>query len=100
MTGSGTERQVGEAPTVHRWTVSIDITETRDAVTARARLRTGDTDRLTGSGSSRLDAVDRAVPEIGAELAAARALADLGRALFREAGFDLEAFLDTAVRRT
>jgi hypothetical protein len=100
MSGSGTDTRRDGIPTVHRWTVVIDITEGSDAVTARARLRTGDTDRLTGSGSSRLDAVDRAVPEIGAELAAARALAELGRALFREAGSDLEAFLDTAVRRT
>jgi hypothetical protein len=90
----GTDRP----PTVRQWTVRIDITETADAVTARARLRTEDTDRLVGSGSSRLDRLDHEVPEIGAEMAAARALTDLGRQLFREAGFDLEAFLGSVVR--
>lgn len=93
------DRPAAPAPAVHRWTVAVDITVTEDVVTACARLRTEDTDRLVGRGAARLDAVDRHVPEIGAEMAAARALTDLGRKLFREAGFDLEAFLETATRR-
>jgi hypothetical protein len=74
-----------------RWTVVIDIDEHDGETRAVARLHTRDTDRLVGVGLARLNPADRDVPEIGDELAAARALSELGHHLLSAAADDIEA---------
>ncbi|TMS00314.1 DUF1876 domain-containing protein [Nonomuraea basaltis] len=59
-----------------QWTVQIYLTEDGDNTRARAVLTTRDSAGLAGSGRARIPS-DPAVPEIGDELAASRALADL-----------------------
>jgi hypothetical protein len=74
-----------------KWRVEIDIDE-RDGFThAEARLGAMDTDRLCGVGRARLNPMDPDVPEIGDELAAARALADLSHQLMQTARRDVKA---------
>lgn len=75
---------------VETWTVSIDIGEHDGHTRAVARLRTRDTELVTGVGFARLAPTDQDVPEIGAEIAAARALADLSRHLLGVATEDVE----------
>ena len=73
-----------------QWTVTIDIDEHDGHTRAVARLLTRDTERLTGVGLARLDPADRDVPEIGDEIAVARALSDLSHRLLRAATEDVE----------
>jgi hypothetical protein len=73
-----------------RWTVVIDIDEHDGRTRAVARLHTRDTDKLIGVGLARLNPADRDVPEIGDELAAARALSELGHHLLSAAAEDIE----------
>lgn len=61
-----------------QWSVQIYITEHGDETHARAVLTTRDTSNVAGTGVARRTSAD-AVPEIGDELAAGRALEDLGR---------------------
>ena len=75
---------------IKQWTVTIEIDEHDGHTRAVARLLTRDTDRLTGVGLARLDPADRDVPEIGDEIAAARALSDLGHRLLQAATEDVE----------
>ena len=73
-----------------QWTVTIDIGEHDGHTRAVARLRARDTDSLVGTGFARLNPADRDVPEIGDEIAVARALADLSRRLLGVATDDVE----------
>lgn len=74
-----------------QWTMTLFIDE-RDAEThASAHLHTGDNE-LTGHGVARRNPRDTDVPEIGDELAAARALSDLANVLFQATVGDIEAF--------
>lgn len=73
-----------------RWTVTIDIDEHQGRTRATARLHTRGTDHLTGVGLARLNPEDRDVPEIGDELAAARALSELSHRLLDAAAEDIE----------
>jgi len=76
------------------WTVELLLSERDGATHAEARLLSGLPTPLTATGDARLsphDPVD--VPEIGYELAAARALTRLGEALLRTAGADVDALL-------
>jgi hypothetical protein len=73
-----------------RWTVVIDIDEHEGKTRAVARLHTRDTDNLAGVGLARRRPADRDVPEIGDELAAARALSELGHHLLSAAADDIE----------
>jgi len=75
---------------VKQWTVTIDIDEHDGHTRAIARLHDRDTERLTGVGLARLDPADRDVPEIGDEIAAARALSDLSHRLLATATEDVE----------
>ena len=75
---------------VKQWTVTIDIDEHEGHTRAVARLHDRDTERLTGVGLARLDPADRDVPEIGDEIAAARALSDLSHRLLQSATEDVE----------
>ena len=77
--------------TAKRWKVEIDIDEREGRTRARARLVNRDGDHLVGVGLARLDPRDADVPEIGDELAAARALSDLAHRLLDAAAGDVEA---------
>jgi hypothetical protein len=72
------------------WTVRIDIGEHDGRTRAVAHLQTLDTDALVGVGFARLNPTDPDVPEIGDEIAVARALSDLGHRLLHTATGDLE----------
>ena len=77
-------------PVAERWTVSIDVDEFDACTRAHARLHTRDSDKLVGTGEARLNPTDREVPEIGDELAAARALRDLADRLLDTGRADVE----------
>jgi hypothetical protein len=74
-----------------RWTVDIFIGEHSGNTYAEARLHTGDDTHLVGTGNAKLNPADEDIPEIGDELAAARALSDLGHQLLLTAAADIEA---------
>jgi len=84
--------------TTDRWSVDIYLEETDGETHAEARLAARDTDGLRGRGTARCNPVDWDVPEIGAELAAARALSDLAHRLFDAAAADIEAVTHERVR--
>jgi hypothetical protein len=75
---------------VKTWTVQIEIDEHEDRTRAVARLHIGDTENLVGVGLARLNPADRDVPEIGDELATARALSELSHRLLDAAAQDIE----------
>jgi hypothetical protein len=72
-----------------RWIVVITIDEHDGNTKAVAHLRTRDSDRLVGVGLARCNPADNDVPEIGDELAVARALIDLGNRLLSAAASDI-----------
>ena len=72
------------------WRVDIFIGESDEKTHAEARLLPGAEVSLTGRGVARLNPTDRGVPEIGDELAVARALADLAGRLRSAADDDIE----------
>ncbi|WP_037161730.1 DUF1876 domain-containing protein [Rhodococcoides fascians] len=74
----------------HDWSVSVKIDEHEDKTRATARLLTRDDTHLVGHGLARKNPSDTAVPEIGDELAAARALSDLAHQLIERAADDIE----------
>lgn len=76
---------------VKRWSVDIFIDEHESMTYAEARLHTDDDTDLVGVGNARLNPADEEVPEIGDELAAARALTDLGHQLLLTARADIAA---------
>jgi len=80
---------------VDTWTVTVTIGEHDGHTRAVAHLQTRDTgrsgaQRLTGVGFARLAPTDLDVPEVGAEIAVARALAELSRSLLHVATEDVE----------
>lgn len=77
--------------TTKTWHVDIFIGEHEGRTHAEARLRPGEKVTMTGTGTARLNPADRDVPEIGDELAAARALSDLAHRLLHAAAEDIEA---------
>jgi hypothetical protein len=74
------------------WNVDIYISEHEDEgrTHAEARLHTRDKTDVRGTGEAKRNPHDLDVPEIGDELAAARALADLSRKLREAAASDIE----------
>ena len=72
------------------WSVDIFISERDGRTHAEARLHTADATHLVGTGAARLNPKDRDVPEIGGELATARALSDLAHRLLDVAADDIE----------
>jgi len=87
-------------PVSKSWSVQIDLGEHDGMTRAVARLHTGDRASLTGTGAARLNPADRDVPEIGDELAAARALSELAHALLEAAADDISNVLDEPVDLT
>lgn len=77
--------------TAKEWSVTVFISEHGGSTRAEARLDTGAGTRLTGTGVARLSPKDTDVPEIGDEVAASRALADLAQRLLHTAEDDAEA---------
>lgn len=72
------------------WTIDIDIDEHDERTRARARLHNRDETGLVGVGLAHLNPADANVPEIGDELAVARALADLAHQLLEATASDIE----------
>jgi hypothetical protein len=89
-----------ELPASKTWSVQIDIGEHEGTTRATAHLRTGDKTSLTGTGSARRNPADPNVPEIGDELATARALSQLAHALLDAAADDIAGVLDSPVELT
>lgn len=72
-----------------KWQVGLYLTEDEGATTARVVLDTATT-QFTGYGDAYKNPADPDVPEIGDELAAGRALDDLGRQLMDVARRDVD----------
>ncbi len=87
--------------TAKKWTVDIYVDEHPDTrrTHAEARLHTGDPTDVRGVGTSSRNPRDPEVPEIGDELAVARALADLADKLHAAAAGDIEAVKDARSSR-
>jgi hypothetical protein len=84
------------------WTVAITINEHEDErrTHAEAVLHTDARPRLQGTGDAHRRPSDREIPEIGAELATARALADLASRLLDVTAGDIEQFTHRPVHLT
>ncbi|MCM1972950.1 MULTISPECIES: DUF1876 domain-containing protein [unclassified Streptomyces] len=72
------------------WKTHVYLFEQEHTTKVRVELDTGTT-RLTGHGTARCNPTDKDVPEIGDELAAARALENLAMQLKRTAYTDMAA---------
>ena len=72
-----------------QWSVELYISEDGTDTLARAVLSTGGEKKTVGYGRARRNPADREVPEIGEELAAGRALADLADRLRGVASEDI-----------
>ncbi|MEU4674932.1 DUF1876 domain-containing protein [Amycolatopsis sp. NPDC023774] len=81
-----------------QWHVDLFLSEEGGCTHARARLSTGAATNLEAVGSARLNPSDRDVPEIGDELAAARALSELAHRLLDVAAGDIEGVTHESVR--
>ena len=80
--------------TTKRWNVEIFIDEQQEEglTHAEARLHADDDTHLHGHGHAKRNPSDRSVPQIGDELAVARALSDLAHRLLQTAAEDIEQF--------
>lgn len=72
------------------WTVQVHLDEQGDDTFADAVLTTESPGELHGRGTSRRNPSDEASPQIGDELAAARALSGLAHELLSAAAGDIE----------
>jgi len=93
VSGSGAPGPVPDTPVtmhVRRWQVTVFLTEEDGHTSARAVLDAG-AQVVTGVGEAQRGPDDDEVPEIGDELAAGRALIDLGRRLVSVTEADIEA---------
>lgn len=80
------------APTATTWWVEVFLGETDGVASASARLHTRGRSTLAGRGTASVDLDDSEdVPEVGYELATARALVQLARHLFETAAEDISA---------
>lgn len=78
------------APTAKEWRLHLYLSEEGMATKAKVVLETGDK-VLDGRAEAHRNPHDPSVPEIGDELAAGRALADLGQQLIHLAAIDVGA---------
>lgn len=76
-------------PTVNTWWVEVLVGEADGLSTATAILHTRDRTRMNAHGTARLNPVDTDIPEIGYELATARALSHLAHRLLEAAADDI-----------
>ncbi|HET6502893.1 MAG TPA: dsRBD fold-containing protein [Amycolatopsis sp.] len=72
-----------------KWTVEIDVDDAEEGTRARVRLTDGAGNSFTGIGLARGDLHALDVPQITAELAVARALADLTEELLSAVAADV-----------
>jgi len=82
------------------WTVAVELTEIDGRTHATAVLHGGTSYEVRGEGSARKAAADVDVPEIGDELATARALVDLSHHLMEVAAADIEGMTRLPARIT
>ncbi|MCU7731083.1 DUF1876 domain-containing protein [Actinoplanes sp. KI2] len=84
------------------WTVQVNITEDelKRTTHAAAILHTDARSPVRGEGHARRRTTDTEVPEIGDELATARALADLAYHLLDVTAADIEQFTHQPARLT
>jgi hypothetical protein len=80
---------MSQTPTATTWWVEVFLGENEGRSEAHARLHTHDRPSLSATGTARLNPRDRDVPEIGYELATARALAHLAHQLLESAADDI-----------
>ena len=87
---------------IRKWTVEVNITEDEQArrTHAAAILHTDARQPVRGEGEARRRPTDTDVPEIGDELATARALADLAYKLLDVTVGDIEQFTHQPARLT
>jgi hypothetical protein len=79
------------AANTYHWTVSLDMREDVDHCEVTAHLST--TDRgFVGTGRSRRNPADPLVPQVGEQLATARALHELANHLVEDAWAMIETF--------
>jgi hypothetical protein len=81
-----------------RWRVEVFVGELDGHTYAEARLHTELGDNMLGVGRARLNPSDYDIPEIGDEIAVARALTDLGHRLLITAAQDVEQVTNEPVR--
>lgn len=74
-----------------KWEIDIFLDEHEGRTRAEARLRTRDATQLKGVGYATRHPKDPEVPEIGAELAVARALSELAHELLMATADDIAA---------
>ncbi len=77
--------------TALHWDVRLELRQDEDHCEVTAHLDAGDRS-LAGVGRSRKNPIDPAVPQIGEELATARALQDLASHLTEDAWMMIEKF--------
>jgi hypothetical protein len=88
---TGTANVARAAPHVKNWSVDLYLFEQGDATTAHAVLHTNARTRLDSQGEAHRNPRDEDVPEIGDEVAAARALRRLADRLLGVASDDIQA---------
>ncbi|HSF26561.1 MAG TPA: dsRBD fold-containing protein [Actinomycetes bacterium] len=88
-TGVPTPRTEAEQGPVLRWTVDVQVSETGDDTTARVVLRQDTATQLEARGRAHRNPSDDLVPQIGAEVAVARALRRLADQLLSVAASDI-----------
>lgn len=71
------------------WNVQVDLDEHEDMTRATARLEADGEEVRTATGTAYLNPSDLNVPEIGDELATARALEQLAHDLLRDASVEV-----------
>lgn len=84
--------------TTKSWTVQVTIEEQGDDTYVDAVLVAENKTEIRGHGVSRRNPNDDASPQIGDELAAARAFSDLSHQLLSAAASDIEASTHRRVR--
>ena len=72
-----------------QWSITVDIDEEENNTVANVSVRTPAGVEVTGVGRSHRNPADPSVPEIGDELAVARALGNLSERLLHRAERDI-----------
>ncbi len=90
-TGAGTAEGGRGSAHVREWTIRVSIFEAGDDTSASVVLLSDAPQHLHAHGASRRSSADMAVPEIGDEVAVARALRHLADELLDAAETDIEA---------
>ncbi|GHE15309.1 DUF1876 domain-containing protein [Streptomyces alanosinicus] len=81
------------------WNIQISIKEDDATVRAEAALTGCPGGPMVGQGTARCNPIDENVPDIGDELAVARALSSLTHQLVHAAATDIEVHTDKPVER-